>query len=299
MHPSTRLSRGFVLATSLAALAPAAMALHAAPAEPVLAAEPQVVARRIVTLQPSLTEIVCALEACDRLVAVDRHSDWPRSVDGLPRVGGLADANLELILAARPDLVILGPHQRVAERLKSLGVRVLMLDGKTHADMRRNMEAVASVLGRPGAGLALSDRINARLDKLRASVPARWKGRRVYFELHSGLAAASEASFIGETLALMGLTNVVPASLGPFPSLGPEFAVRADPDLLILHGAQAKPLEERPGWKTMRAVREQRVCRIPPAGFDVMIRPGPRVDEAAEQLLACLQAVDARQAAAR
>ncbi|MFT3721286.1 ABC transporter substrate-binding protein [Pseudorhodoferax sp.] len=257
-------------------------------------------ALRIVSLQPSLTEILCALDACDRLVAVDRHSDWPPAVQQLPRVGGLADADIERIVAARPDLVLLRPRNRVAERLRELGLPVLTLDAKTHADMRHNMEAVAQAIGRPGAGEALWARTNARLDALRDRLPPHWRGRRVYFELHGGAAAAGEASFIGETLARLGLRNVVPASLGAFPKLGPEYALRADPDLLIVHDTPGMlPLDARPGWQAMRAVREGRYCRIGGPRFDVLARPGPRVDEAAEEIMACLAAVDRRLALAR
>ncbi|WP_326534553.1 ABC transporter substrate-binding protein [Pseudorhodoferax sp.] len=269
-----------------------------APARPSTAAPAQ--AWRIVSLQPSLTETLCALDACDRLVAIDRYSDWPASVQPLPRVGGLADADIERILAARPDLVLLRPRNRVADRLKELGLNVLTLDAKSHADMRRNMETVAQAIGRPGAGEALWARTDARLDALRQRLPPHWQGKRVYFELHGGTVAAGEASFIGETLARLGLRNVVPASLGAFPKLGPEYVLRADPDLLIVHDMPgAPPLDARPGWHALRAVREGRTCRIPEPRFDVLVRPGPRLDEAAQEILACLAAVDRRAMAAR
>ena len=67
---------------------------------------------RIVTLTPSLTEAVCALDRCGQLVATDRHSDWPARVQQLPKVGGLADAHIERIVALRPSLVLMGPCSR-------------------------------------------------------------------------------------------------------------------------------------------------------------------------------------------
>ncbi|RCW63116.1 ABC transporter substrate-binding protein [Pseudorhodoferax soli] len=269
-----------------------------APARPPTAAP--ATAWRIVSLQPSLTETLCALDACDRLVGIDRYADWPASVQRLPRLGGLADADIERIVATRPDLVLLRPRNRAAERLRELGLNVLALDARSHADMRRNMETVAQAIGRPGAGEALWARTDARLEALRGQLPAHWQGKRVYFELHGGVAAAGEASFIGETLARLGLRNVVPAQLGAFPKLGPEYALRADPDLLIVHDMPgAPPLQARPGWHAMRAVREGRACRIAEPRFDVLVRPGPRLDEAAQHILACLAAVDRQLAGAR
>ncbi|WP_313314533.1 helical backbone metal receptor [Pulveribacter sp.] len=244
----------------------------------------------IVALQPSLTEAVCVLGACERLLGIDRYSDWPERVRALPRVGGLADADVEAIVALRPDLVLLGPRSRAAERLQSLGLQVLVLEAKSHADIRANLEIVARAVGRPGAGEAQWQRIDARLQALRAQLPPAWRGRRVYLELHGGKAAASEESFIGETLARLGLANVVPARLGPFPKVSPEFVLRADPDVLIVAATSPAPAT-RPGWHAMRAVREQRVCVLPAAQLDVLLRAGPRIDEAAQQILHCLQAL--------
>ena len=294
-YPSPPLLRDVSLALLLCFLPPAMRAAVHGPDDKAPARSVVPAASRIISLQPSLTETLCALGACDSLVAIDRHSDWPRAVQQLPRVGGLADADIERIVAARPDLVLLRPRNRVAERLKELGLNVMTLDAKSHADMRRNMEAVAQAIGRPGAGEALWARTDARLSALRKQLPPHWQDKRVYFELHGGVVAAGEASFIGETLARLGLRNVVPASLGPFPKLGPEYVLRADPDLLIVYDMPgAPPLDARPGWKNMRAVREGRFCAIREPRFDVLVRPGPRIDEAAQEILDCLAAIDRR-----
>ncbi|GAB1385926.1 ABC transporter substrate-binding protein [Melaminivora sp.] len=246
-------------------------------------------AQRIVTLQPSLTEAVCSLDACERLVGVDRHSDWPAGIASLPRVGGMAEANIEAIVALRPDLVLLGTRSRSAQRLQALGLRVLVLEATSHADIRRNLEAIAQALGKPGAGERLWRGLDLRVQEQRRRVPVAWQGRRVYLELHGGKAAASEESFIGETLALLGLVNVVPGRLGAFPRLGPEYALRADPDVLIstVVGSTVAP-PQRPGWHALRAVREQRYCSLNAQQFDVVLRAGPRIDEAAAAVVQCL-----------
>ncbi|SFQ39636.1 iron complex transport system substrate-binding protein [Variovorax sp. OK605] len=246
-------------------------------------------ARRIVSLMPSLTETVCALDACDRLVGIDRHANWPASVKGLPQVGGIDDANIERIVALKPDLVLLRPRSRAAEPLERLGLKVLALDAKTHADMRRVMETVARATGRPGAGEAFWRKLDAGLDAARARVPAGWQGRRVYFEVHGGMAAASESSFIGETLARLGLGNAVPGTLGPFPKMSPEFVVRANPDVLMVSAlGEISAMAGRPGWSAMSAIQRGRVCSFASARFDLMMRPGPRLDEAADAIVACL-----------
>jgi len=106
--------------------------------------------QRIVSLLPSLTETVCALGACERLVGVDRYSNWPDRVKALPRMGGGLDPNIELIVAQKPDLVLLAGSTRGVERLQALGITVLRLEPRTHADVQRVLRTVAQALGLPG-----------------------------------------------------------------------------------------------------------------------------------------------------
>ena len=72
---------------------------------------------RIVSLLPSLAETVCALGACQRLVGVDRYTNWPDSVKQLPQVGGGLDPNIEAVVALRPDVVLMATSSRAADRL--------------------------------------------------------------------------------------------------------------------------------------------------------------------------------------
>ncbi|MDD2713293.1 MAG: helical backbone metal receptor, partial [Simplicispira sp.] len=102
---------------------------------------------RIVSLLPSLTETVCALGACERLVGVDRYSNWPASVAQLPVVGGGLDPNIEAIVALRPDVVLMATSSRASARLEALGIAVVALEPKTHADVQRVLGKVGQVLG--------------------------------------------------------------------------------------------------------------------------------------------------------
>lgn len=88
------------------------------------------VPQRVVSLLPSLTESVCALDACDRLVGVDRYSSYPVHVRDLPQLGGGLDPSVESIVALRPDLVLIAQSSRVVEKLLSLGLNVEI--GRAH-----------------------------------------------------------------------------------------------------------------------------------------------------------------------
>ena len=93
--------------------------------------------QRIVSLLPSLTETVCALGQCQRLVGVDRYSNFPKSVRALPKVGGGLDPNIEAIVALKPDVVVMATSSRAGERLQALGIKVVALEPKTYAEVRR------------------------------------------------------------------------------------------------------------------------------------------------------------------
>ena len=246
--------------------------------------------QRIVSVLPSLTEGICALDQCHRLVGVDRYSNHPASVRSLPVVGGGLDPNIEAIVALRPDVVLLAVSARVSERLESLGIKVLALESKNHADVRRVLKKLGALLEIPDAVGA--DRlwrvIDASVEAAAQSLSPKAKNTRVYFEVSRGPYAAGEASFIGETLSRLGVKNIIPASLGPFPRINPEFVVRANPDLIMVGSRNMQPMASYPGWSNIKAVKEQRICIYSAEESDVVVRPGPRMAEAARIMAKCI-----------
>ena len=245
--------------------------------------------QRIVSLLPSLTETVCALGQCQKLVGVDRYSNWPDRIAHLPRMGGGLDPNIESVVAAKPDLVLMATSARGAARFEALGLKVLALEPNTHNDVRRVMHIVAKALA---VSEAESERvwrtIDTAVNAAAQSVPAQTRGQLVYFEVGPAPHGASESSFIGETLVRLGARNILPASLGPFPKINPEFVVKAQPDLIMVGDSSFGEMATRPGWQNIRAIRSQRVCHFKAEESDVLMRAGPRMDEAARLMAQCL-----------
>ncbi|GAB2731324.1 ABC transporter substrate-binding protein [Melaminivora jejuensis] len=246
--------------------------------------------RRVVSLLPSSTESLCEMQQCERLVGVDRYSNWPASVRQLPKVGGGIDPNIEAIVALRPDVVLLSVSSRVSDRLEALGVKVVALEPKTHADVRRVLTLIGDLFAVPRAQGA--DRlwrvIDAAVQAAAQSLPPKARGARVYFEVSRGPYAAGQPSFIGETLARLGARNVVAADLGPFPRLSPEYVLRAQPDVIMVSNRSAQPMTRYPGWDKLAAIRAGRLCVFGPEHSDVLVRPGPRMAEAARLMAGCL-----------
>lgn len=244
--------------------------------------------QRIVTLLPSLTESVWALGGGPRLVGVDRFSNWPADLAALPRLGGLDDAQIESIVALKPDVVLASTSARAIDRLEALGFKVLRLKSETHADVRRTLVLLATLLGTPAEGERVWQRIQRDIAAAAERVPSSRRGQRVYFEIGGGPYAAGRSSFIGETLALLGMDNIVPAELGPFPKLNPEFVVRALPQVVMGVQREQAAMAARPGWQSIPAIAQNQRCGFETLRYEMLIRPGPRMGEAAGVLADCL-----------
>lgn len=243
-------------------------------------------AQRVVSMLPSLTESVCALGKCSVLVGVDRFSNWPKSVDGLPRLGGIADANLEGIVRLKPDLVLVEKSSPLISRLQPLGISVMAFDVQSMADVQRTLRQLDVVLGSTESG-AVWDRIQLDIARANRALSPPQKAARVYFEVNAAPFAAGRTSFIGELLDRLDMQNIATEKMGAFPKINPEFIVQSKPDLIMTTDASQKQLAQRPGWKSIPAIQGNRVCFFAASQADILVRPGPRMGEAAGLIADC------------
>jgi iron complex transport system substrate-binding protein len=244
--------------------------------------------QRIISLLPSITESVCALGKCSALVGVDRFSNWPRSIQELPKLGGMGDINIERIVQLRPDVVLLEKASPVIARLNELGVKTFALDVKSMSDEKRALQKLDVILG-----ISESPRVWNQIEKeiMRANKQLSVGNQdiRVYFEVNPAPFAAGSTSFIGEILTQIGLLNIIPKSLGPFPKINPEFVVQAKPDVILLTESTIADVQKRPGWSSIPAVSKNRICIFTGDQNDILVRPGPRMGEAALIISQCIQ----------
>lgn len=245
--------------------------------------------KRIVTLTPTLTEVVCALDACDRLVGTDTHSRWPQRAQELPKLGGLDDVQVERLVALKPDVVFAATSTRVIDRLESLGLRVVALEPRTLAQVKEVMDKVAMLLEQPQAGTRLWHKLDAQISRAAHGVPSTVRGQSVYFEVASTPYAASQSSFIGEILSRLGLRNVIPGHLGLFPAVNAELILQAQPQWIMGSAMEVAMMKHRPGWGRLQALSAGKVCAFEAHDIDTMMRAGPRLAQAAEAIVLCLQ----------
>lgn len=244
--------------------------------------------QRIVSLLPSLTESVCALGKCSALVGVDRFSNWPKSIQELPKLGGMGDINIERIVQLKPDVVLLEKASPVIARLNGLGIKTFALDIKSMGDEERALQKLDRVLG-TSESPRVWNQVQKEIMRANKQLSANGRNIRVYFEVNPAPFAAGNTSFIGEILTQLDLVNIIPESLGPFPKINPEFVVQAKPDFILLTESTVADIQKRPGWNSIPAVSKNRICVFTGDQNDVLVRPGPRMGEAALIISTCIQ----------
>jgi iron complex transport system substrate-binding protein len=243
---------------------------------------------RVISLLPSLTESVCALGKCSTLVGVDRFSNWPKSIQGLPKLGGMGDVNIERIVQLKPDVVLLERASPVIARLNGLGIKTFALDIKSISDEERALQKLDLVLG-TSESARVWNKIQKEIVRASKQIPLREKNIRVYFEVNPAPFAAGRNSFIGDILTQLGVVNIIPDSLGQFPKINPEFVVQSKPDVILLTESTVADIQKRPGWSSIPAVMRNRICTFSNDQNDVLVRPGPRMGEAALIISQCIQ----------
>jgi iron complex transport system substrate-binding protein len=223
-------------------------------------------------------------------VGIDRYSNWPDQVKSLPTLGGGMDPNIEAILSLKPDVVFAAQSSRVAERLEALGLKVVALETTSHADVQRLLSKVSQALGiAPEHAKQLWQSIDDGVSTAAQQLPLSTQQLRVYIEVNRAPFGAGARSFIGETLTRLGAHNILQAQPDAFPRINPEFVLRAQPDLIMVSERDMASMLERPGWSSMAAIKNNRFCAFAPAEQDVLVRPGPRLAEAAHIMANCLK----------
>jgi iron complex transport system substrate-binding protein len=232
--------------------------------------------RRIVALLPSHTETLFALGVGDRVVGVDDYSNYPPAVERLPRLGGLYDTRLEVVLSLKPDLALVSDTSAAAAPLERSGIPVWAGSARAFDDVFGVIETIGRMVGRSAEAKRLSERIASDVavieNRLRAVARV-----RVYYELDGNLYTVGPSSFVGAMIAKAGGNNIVPEGLGDFPRISPEAVIAGNPS--IIFGVSLEEVTTRPGWSQIAAVQTARVYKLPKAESQVVLHPGPRIAE--------------------
>jgi len=253
---------------------------------------------RIVSLTPSITETLFALGVGDKVVGVTRFCNYPPEARERPKVGGLTDVDVEAVLALHPGLVIAEEQQRAIPKLRELGLQVLAVRVRSLEDLPQAFRTIGKRVGREARAQALIDCIQERFDRVAEALMDRPGPKVLLIVGRSPVVAAGKGTFLDALLAAAGGENVVGDSDRPYPVVSMETVLLGRPEVIIeCSGSMvgkdlsAEAREAWSRWPTLPAVQSGRVYV---SKSDAMLRPGPRVTEALDELLALLHPEVAR-----
>lgn len=256
--------------------------------------------RRIVSLAPSNTELLFALGLGDRVAGVTGYCNYPPEARDKPQVGGFSNPDLEKIVVLAPDLVVAAPihEKQVIPALEKRGFAVLGLKPGTVAGVLHTLDLLGEATGTKTAAAALQREIETRIDRVRALVaglPGPGPGGRpgvFYLLWHEPLMTAGGDILQNELIGLAGGRNLF-GDLKGYPEVDLESVLARQPDLIVVgvgHGVEtvSPSLAWALGEPRLRATPARKAGRVVAIDADIMSRAGPRVADAAEQLLALI-----------
>lgn len=250
---------------------------------------------RIVSLNPSLTEILLSLDARDTLVGVDDYSARQQpSVAELPRVGGLFSSNLEAIVALEPDAVVVVPaaQQRdLGERLEQLGIRVVSLPNHRLEEVLTSITELGALVDRNQAAAARVAAIRRAVTEFRSATAEGPHPRTVMVIQRDPLYVVGGGSYLHELLDVAGARNIAAGFGEAYPRVGLEWLLAAAPDVILDASPDATQAEAYwSRWPSLPAVRANRIVVLPASAW----RPGPFLEQSLQLLADALRPTELR-----
>jgi iron complex transport system substrate-binding protein len=253
--------------------------------------------RRIVSLAPSVTEILFAVGAGAQVVGDTKYCNYPSEAKALLKIGGYTakTINIEAVVDLMPDLVIAGTASQkpVVEALEKLNISVLVSAPDSFEALYASIEQIGAVTNHVQQAEALVTQMRKRVDAVTAkvaTVPADQRPSVFWEVFDEPLTAAGPNTFIGQMIQLVGATNIFADAREDYPQVSAELVLERNPDIILGPTTQSAKLTpdlvaQRPGWANMMAVRNRRVYLL---DSDMSSRAGPRLADALEALAKAL-----------
>ena len=243
---------------------------------------------RIVSLVPSVTEILFALGAEDRLVGVTDFCDYPPAARRKPSVGGMVNPNLEVVVSLRPDLVVAtteGNREETFAQLRRLGIPTYLVAAHHVGDVTALVTRLGALAGREAAAATLGAGLERRIDAVRRAVGPLRRPRVLYVLWPEPLIVPGREALVTELIGLAGGESITAADADSYPRYSVEAAVAKAPEVILLanHGAQTGPID-RERWQRLTELPAVRAGRLHQVDGNLLHRYGPRIVDGLEQL---------------
>ncbi|HEY6528059.1 MAG TPA: cobalamin-binding protein [Cellvibrionaceae bacterium] len=244
-------------------------------------------AQRVISLAPSITELLFSAAAADTLVGAVDFSDYPLAAKNIPRVGSYASFDYEAIVKLKPDLIIGwqsgNPTEKIAH-LEQLGLKVYLIEPRRLTDLIQSVQNLAILAGNTSQAQHSIEAFNQVVKPLQAQIK-NTPAIRVFYQIwHQPLMTLNKQHLFNEMLEVCGGTNVF-GDLAPLaPKIDVEAVLKADPDVIIASGMDAQRpewLDQWQHWPQIKAVKKGNLFFIPP---DLLQRQSLRAAEGMSQL---------------
>lgn len=239
---------------------------------------------RIVSLNPSTTEIIFALGAGGRLIGRTKYDLWPDSARLIPALGDAIRPNVEAVLGKKPDLVVLyasEDNRAAAERFRAAGVSTVSLKIDSIAEFRRSVLMLGAIVGAPERARLVVDSVDRTLTRVRAATAGLRRPTVFWHVWDAPLITIGAGSFMNELVEIAGGRNVYSDLAAPSPAVSLEDVSKRNPEFILAGPTGAAQLAADPRWRIVEASRAGRVLTV---DTTLVARPSVRLGEAALSL---------------
>ncbi len=256
-------------------------------------------ATRIVVMQPSDCEILCAIGCEEAIVGRGQYVDYPASILEVPVVQTGAETNVEEILALQPQVVLMNSMSQSEEQVKQLeenGVKVVISTTSNIESVYTAIQLIGKVMGKETEAEAVIADMQATFDEIKAKVSGETK--KVYFEISPPpyLYTAGSSSYMNELAEICGITNIFADQEDAWLMISEEQVIERNPDYIVLitnmGSAGVEEILSREGWSDINAIKNQKVFNDEDS---CMARPSPRLKEAAIELYNFVYEIEAEE----
>jgi iron complex transport system substrate-binding protein len=241
---------------------------------------------RIISLAPDVTETLYLLGAQDRLIGNTTWCNWPEAAKQKPKIGDLLNPNYEMILAAKPDLVIAstaGNQEGAVLKLAKLGLPVYVSAPRSVERIFRSVEELGRVTDCPAQGARLVAQMKQRLDNVQQRLSGLPPVRAFFITWFDPLLAPGQNTFENEAIQLAGVYSITADIPQFYPRYSLEQVLVRDPDVILTVERMGDPLpnlKKMAGWKDLRAVKEDKVYHL----TEFLQHPSPLFLDGVEEL---------------
>ena len=245
--------------------------------------------QRIVSVAPSVTEVLFALGLGEKVVGVSTYCNYPPEALKKEKVGGYITPSLEKIVALRPDLVVGtadGNLKSFVSKLAGLGIPVYISNPRSVPEVLTSILHVGEVTFSQPAAKGLADSMKRKMETVREKVQGRSRPRVLHVLAYDPLISSGKGTFVDDLIRMAGGINIAQSAKGKHPRYSMEEVIARDPEVIILSSMISKDpaSDQRQWWERWKEISAVRLGQIYVIDSDIILRPSPRIVDGLEEM---------------